>query len=57
MIKNDIKTNFLKIKGSVPYLRTEKIWGYPFKMDKMNLTILGRLNNEAGKTFDKVGWK
>ena len=48
MIKNDIKTNFLKIKGSVPYLRTEKIWGYPFKMKKW------KANELVWETFFKL---
>lgn len=34
-----------------------KSWGYPFKMDKIDLIRLGELNNEAGKIFDKAGWK
>ncbi len=32
-------------------------WGYPFKMDEMNLTILGSQNARAGIVFDKAGWK
>jgi len=32
-------------------------WGYPFKMDGMNLTNLGELNDKAGKIFDIAGWK
>ena len=38
-------------------LEIVKSWGYPFKMDDMNLTNLGRLNDEAGKIFDIAGWK
>ena len=32
-------------------------WGYPFKMDSMNLTNLGTLNDDAGKVFDIAKWK
>ena len=32
-------------------------WGYPFKMDSMNLTNLGELNDDAGKVFDIAKWK
>lgn len=32
-------------------------WGYPFKMDMMNLTNLGVLNDDAGKIFDIATWK
>ncbi len=32
-------------------------WGYPFKMDTMNLTNLGELNDDAGKVFDIAKWK
>jgi len=32
-------------------------WGYPFKMDSMNLTELGVLNDKAGMIFDKAKWK
>ena len=32
-------------------------WGYPFKMDMMNLTNLGVLNDDAGKIFDIAKWK
>ncbi len=34
-----------------------KTWGYPFKMDSMNLNNLGTLNDRAGKVFDKAKWK
>ena len=34
-----------------------KSWGYPFKMDSMNLTNLGILNDKAGKVFDVAKWK
>ena len=34
-----------------------KSWGYPFKMDSMNLTELGVLNDKAGMIFDKAKWK
>ena len=32
-------------------------WGYPFKMDSINLTELGALNDKAGMIFDKAKWK
>ena len=32
-------------------------WGYPFKMDSMNLTNLGVLNDKAGMIFDVAEWK
>jgi len=32
-------------------------WGYPFKMDSMNLTELGVLNDKAGMIFDVAEWK
>ncbi len=51
------KNHEYPIRPNIEVSNIVKSWGYPFKMDKMNLTILGRLNNEAGKTFDKVGWK
>ena len=34
-----------------------KSWGYPFKMDSINLTELGVLNDKAGKIFDMAKWK
>tara|TARA_Y100000768_G_C23989443_1_gene691225 strand:- start:2990 stop:4021 length:1032 start_codon:yes stop_codon:yes gene_type:complete len=34
-----------------------KSWGYPFKMDSMNLNNLGTLNDSAGKVFDMAKWK
>ncbi len=34
-----------------------KSWGYPFKMDSMNLTNLGLLNDQAGQVFDIAEWK
>ena len=32
-------------------------WGYPFKMDSLNLTNLGVLNDKAGMIFDVAEWK
>ena len=34
-----------------------KSWGYPFKMDSLNLTNLGILNDKAGMIFDVAEWK
>ena len=33
LIQASIKSNFLKIKETIPVLRNETIWGYPFKLE------------------------
>ena len=45
------------IRQNISVSDTVKSWGYPFKMDSMNLTNLGELNDAAGKVFDKSKWK
>ena len=45
------------VKASVPVSDKIKAWGYPFKMDRLNLARLGELNATAVKTFDRSGWK
>ena len=45
------------IRENIEVSEIVKSWGYPFKMDKMNLTNLGKLNDKAGKIFDIAGWK
>ena len=32
-------------------------WGYPFKSDALNITVLGLYNADAVRTFDRAGWK
>jgi iron(III) transport system substrate-binding protein len=45
------------IRQNINISDTVKSWGYPFKMDSMNLARLGELNDSAGKTFDMAKWK
>ena len=45
------------IRQNINISDTVKSWGYPFKMDLMNLTNLGELNDSAGKVFDIAKWK
>ena len=45
------------IRQDIKVSEIVKSWGYPFKMDEMNLTNLGKLNAKAGKIFDIAGWK
>ena len=45
------------IRQNINISDTVKSWGYPFKMDSMNLTNLGELNDNAGKVFDIAKWK
>ena len=52
------KTNHeYPIRQNIKISDVVKSWGYPFKMDKMNLSTLGNLNDKAGIIFDKSGWK
>tara|TARA_B100000686_G_C16781476_1_gene972205 strand:- start:729 stop:3080 length:2352 start_codon:yes stop_codon:yes gene_type:complete len=39
LIKMSIKSNILKIKDEVDYLKTENIWGYPFKIGRSGKTV------------------
>lgn len=32
-------------------------WGFPFKSDALNITVLGLYNADAVRTFDRAGWK
>ena len=45
------------IRQNINVSNIVKLWGYPFKMDSMNLTNLGILNDKAGKIFDIAKWK
>ena len=45
------------IRPNIDVSDVVKIWGYPFKMDSLNLTTLGDLNDKAGKIFDIAKWK
>ena len=45
------------IRPNIKVSDVVKVWGYPFKMDSLNLTILGDLNDKAGKIFDIAKWK
>ncbi len=45
------------IRQNIKVSDVVKSWGYPFKMDSLNLTNLGRLNDRAGKIFDMAKWK
>ena len=45
------------IRQNINISDTVKSWGYPFKIDSMNLTNLGELNDNAGKVFDIAKWK
>ena len=51
------KNHEYPIRPNIKISDVVKSWGYPFKMDKMNLSILGNLNDKAGIIFDKSGWK
>ena len=51
------KNHEYPIRQDIKVSEIVKSWGYPFKMDDMNLTSLGSLNDEAGKIFDIAGWK
>lgn len=39
LIKMNIKTNFLKIKDKTSVLKTENVWGFPFKMEDGKTTF------------------
>ncbi len=41
----------IKVSGIV------QSWGYPFKMDRLDLERLGKNNDEAVQIFDKVNWQ
>ena len=45
------------IRPNIKVSDVVKLWGYPFKMDSLNLTILADLNDKAGKIFDIAKWK
>ena len=51
------KNHEYPIRQGIKVSEIVKSWGYPFKMDDINLTNLGKLNDEAGKIFDIAGWK
>ena len=51
------KNHEYPIRQDIKVSEIVKSWGYPFKMDEMNLTNLGKLNDKAGKIFDIAGWK
>ena len=51
------KNHEYPIRQDIKVSEIVKSWGYPFKMDEMNLTNLGKLNDKAGKVFDIAGWK
>ena len=51
------KNHEYPIRQNIKISDVVKSWGYPFKMDKMNLSTLGNLNDKAGIIFDKSGWK
>ncbi len=36
---------------------TVAAWGFPFKSDALNITVLGLHNADAVRTFDRAGWK
>ena len=45
------------IRPNIKVSDVVKLWGYPFKMDSLNLTILADLNDQAGRIFDIAKWK
>jgi len=45
------------IRQNIEVSDVVRSWGYPFKMDSMNLTNLGVLNDKAGMIFDVAEWK
>ena len=45
------------VKAGVAPSDTVKSWGYPFKQDSLDITMLGIHNAEAVKVFDRAGWK
>lgn len=49
--------NEYPVKSDVQVSEIVKSWGYPFKTDTLNLSLLGELNAQAVKIFDRVGWR
>lgn len=45
------------VKEGIPVSETVKAWGFPFKADTLNLSLLGVHNAAALKIFDLAGWK
>jgi iron(III) transport system substrate-binding protein len=45
------------VKEGIPVSETVKAWGFPFKADTLNLSLLGVHNATAVKIFDRAGWK
>ena len=52
LIRDSIKRNFLKSKSSFEILKTEPVWGYPFKLEN-NKTVY-KLVDEKTKTPNKL---
>ncbi len=45
------------VKGGTAVSETVKAWGFPFKADALNLSLLGVHNATAVRVFDRAGWK
>ena len=52
LIKTNIRTNFLKIKEKVLHLKTESVWGFPYKNDEEE--SLFKLVDEKMKIPNKI---
>jgi superfamily II DNA or RNA helicase len=52
LIENSIRENFISIKDKTPVLKTEKLWGYPFKTEGNN--IMFKLVDENMKSHNKL---
>ncbi|HEY3487993.1 MAG TPA: Fe(3+) ABC transporter substrate-binding protein [Gammaproteobacteria bacterium] len=45
------------VKRGIPVSEIVKAWGFPFKTDTLNLSLLGEYNATAVQIFDRAGWK
>ena len=45
------------VREGVPVSATVSPWGFPFTKDNLDLNLLGALNADAVKIFDKAGWQ
>ena len=63
LIRSNIKTNFIKIRDQVDHLKTESVWGYPFKMEngepafKLVDEKLGSSNKLPGRIVGQISKK
>jgi superfamily II DNA or RNA helicase len=52
LIRESIKMNFLRIKDTIPLLKTSHLWGYPFKLE--NESHVFKLVDSSIKTPNKL---